>query len=82
MPVILRKARGQRARPAEPLKPGYDLAVIQPGMVAAVGADDLEHVGVAAFRPAVHQPDRLTPQNCPDAVSALASGRDRRGVSA
>ena len=36
--------------PADSLKPGWDLAVIEAGIIAAVAADDLEYVGVAAFR--------------------------------
>jgi hypothetical protein len=59
---ILREARIQRAGPAKPLKSGWHLAEIQVRIVAAVGADDLEHVGVTAFDPAVHDPDRLAPQ--------------------
>jgi hypothetical protein len=47
----------QRAGPAKPLKPDCDLGVIQSEVVAAVGADDLEQAGVAAFRLAVDDPD-------------------------
>src|SRR6266542_1296491 len=80
--LILGKARLQRARPAQPLKPGYDLGVIQARVVAAVTANELEHAGVATFRPAVHHPDWLAPQDRPKAVASLASGRGRRGISA
>ena len=31
-------------------------------MIAAVRADELEHIGVAAFQPAFHDADRLAPQ--------------------
>ena len=33
-----------------------DIGVIQVGMIAALAADQLEHIGVAAFHPAVHDP--------------------------
>jgi hypothetical protein len=32
-------------------------------MVTAVAADEFEHVGVAAFGPALHDADRLAPQD-------------------
>ena len=46
-------------------------------MIAAVRADDLVHVGVAAFETAVHDADRLAPQDRPAAVAGLAGGRGR-----
>ena len=44
-------------------------------MIAAVGADDLEHVGVAAFETAVHDADRLAAQDRPAAVAGPTGGR-------
>ena len=49
---IRRPGRLHRARPADPLQPGRDLTVIQAGIIAAVQADELEHIGAAAFRSA------------------------------
>ena len=72
----------QRARPAEPLKPDWDLGVIQARIIAAVGADDLEQVGVAVLRPAVHDPDRLASQARRCAMAGLTGGRGHLGVSA
>ena len=44
-------------------------------MIAAAGADDLEHVVVAALEAAVHDADRLAAQDRPAAVAGLAGGR-------
>jgi len=43
-----------RVRPADPLKPERDLGVIQVRVIAALAADELKRVGVAAFHPALH----------------------------
>jgi hypothetical protein len=51
------EGRLQHARPAEPLKPGRDLGVIQAGIATAAGPDKLECLGVVAFHPAVHDAD-------------------------
>jgi hypothetical protein len=74
--LVGRKARLQRVGPAEALKRGWDLGVVQGGMIAATGADELERVRVAAFYPAVHDADRLAPEaSCP-AMAGLASMRE------
>jgi hypothetical protein len=46
-------------------------------MIAAAGADDLKHVGVAAVKTAVHDPDRLTPHVRRPAVAGLPGRRER-----
>jgi hypothetical protein len=76
MSGICRKARLQRERPADLLKPRRDLGVVQAGMVAAARTDELERVGVAAFHPAIHDADWLTPQGCCPAVAGLARQRE------
>jgi len=43
-------------------------------MVAAVRADDLIQVGVAAFETAVRDAGRLAPQDRPSAVAGLTAG--------
>ena len=78
VPFVRREALVQRVGPAEALQPGSDLGVSQAGVVPAVGADDLEPVGVAAFCTALHYPARLAPQACPDTVAMVPNGRDRR----
>jgi hypothetical protein len=42
-------------------------------MIAALAADQLEHVGVAAFHLAIHDAGRLAPQVGGPAVAGLAS---------
>ena len=77
-PLVLVKhsqGRFKLVRPAKPLKPRRDLGVIQVRMIAAAGADDLEHVGVAALEAAVHDADRLAAQDRPAAVAGLTGGR-------
>src|SRR5690242_21361366 len=44
-------------------------------MIAATGADQLIHVGVAALDTAVDDADRLTPQDRLTAVTGLTGGR-------
>jgi hypothetical protein len=52
-------------------------------MVAAAGADQLEHVGIAAFKAAGHDTDRLAADECRPAVARLTGKRERHdGVSA
>src|SRR6476646_10701458 len=70
------EARLQRVRPADQLKPGRDLPVVQIRVITALTADELEHVGVAAFHPAFHDADRLAPQARGTAVARLAGSRD------
>jgi hypothetical protein len=43
-------------------------------MVTAVAADDLEHAGVAAFRPALRHAGRLAAENHHPAVPGLITG--------
>jgi hypothetical protein len=52
-------ALGQGVRPAEPLKPGRNLGVIQIRIVAAVAADQLECARPAALDSARNDADRL-----------------------
>jgi hypothetical protein len=70
----------ERVRAAKALEPGRDLGIVQVGIVAAAGADDLEYVGVAAFDPAVRKAERLTPQSRRLAVARPARGRKRHGT--
>jgi hypothetical protein len=44
-------------------------------MIAAAGADQLIHAGVAALDPAAHDADRLVPQDRLAAVTGLTGGR-------
>jgi len=74
--VIRLQGRLQRARPAKPLKPRRDLGVIHVWVIAAAGADELEHAGVAAFDAAVHDADRLAPHECCPAVAGLTGKRE------
>jgi len=46
-------------------------------MVAAAGTDQLEHVGIAAFKAAGHDTDRLAANECRPAVARLTSKRKR-----
>jgi hypothetical protein len=71
VPVIRRQGRLERARPAKPLKPRRDLGVIQVRVIAAVGTDELIHAGIAASDTAVHDADRLVPQERRAAVAGL-----------
>jgi hypothetical protein len=48
-------------------------------VVAAVGADELEAAGVAAFRPALHDAERLAPEARGGAVAGLARSGSCRG---
>ena len=74
------KARPHRLRPADPLKPGRDLGVIQVMVIAALAADELKRAGVAAFSPAHHDAGRLAPQARRAAVAGLASSGERREI--
>jgi hypothetical protein len=44
-------------------------------MVTTARADELELIGIAAFHPAVHDGDRLTPQARRPSMARLASSR-------
>ncbi len=76
--------RGQtgvhRIRSAKPLKPGRYFRVVQVGMIAAAGADELERVVMAGFYPAVHDAGRLAPKACRGAVTRLAQKRRHLGI--
>jgi len=74
--LVIRVQGGlQGAWPAEPLQPRRDLGVIQVRMIAATGADQLEHAGIAAVNAAVHDAGRLTPDECRPAVTRLTGKR-------
>ena len=75
--VLVKHSEGclKPVRPAKPLKPRRDLRVIQVWMIAAAGADQLIHVGVAALDTAVHDADRLAAQDRIAAVAGLTGGR-------
>lgn len=45
-------------------------------MVAAAGADEFEHGGVAAFEAAIHDADRLAPHDRRPAVAGLTGKRE------
>jgi len=74
--VLVKHSQGRLkpVRPAKPLKPRRDLGVIQVRIIAAVGADQLIHVGVAALDTAVRDADRLALQERLDAVAGLTGG--------
>src|SRR5690242_16151958 len=78
--VLVKRSQGHRkpVRPAKPLKPRRDLQVIPFPMIAAGGGDQLIHGGVAALDAAVHDADRLTPQERLTAVARL-TGRGCHG---
>src|SRR5712675_2402305 len=62
--VLVKHSQGRLkpVRPAKPLKPRRDLRVTQVRMIAAAGADHLEHVGVAAVETALRDPGQLAPE--------------------
>jgi len=74
--VLVKQGQGclEPVRPAKPLKPRRDLGVIQVRTIAAAGADQLIHAGVAALDAAVHDADRLAPQDRLAAVAGLTGG--------
>jgi hypothetical protein len=67
----------QGAWPAKPLKPRRHRGVIQVRVVAATGAGELKHAGIARRRSAVPDADRLVPDECRPAVTGLPG---KRGV--
>jgi hypothetical protein len=74
--LVIRGQGGlQGAGPAKPLKPRRHRGVIQVRMVAATGADELKHAGMAAVEAAVHDADRLAPDECRPAVTGLPGKR-------
>jgi hypothetical protein len=74
MPLMRGNAVCDRVRPADPLKPGKDLGVIQVGIITAIAADDLKHVAVAAFGLALHDAGRLAPENGRPAMPWVITG--------
>jgi len=74
--LVIRGQGGlQGARPAKPLEPRRHRGVIQVRMVAATGADELKHAGIAAAGAAVHDAGRLAPDECRPAVTGLPGKR-------
>jgi len=78
--VIGGQGRLQPMRPAKPLEPRRRLGVVQVGMVTTAGADELEHIGIAALEAAVYDADRLPPHECGPAMTVLAGRRKRHDV--
>lgn len=78
--LIRCKARPHRIGPADPLKAGRDLAVVQVRVVTALGADELKRAGVAACQLALLDVGLLAPQAGRIAVTQLASKRECDGT--
>lgn len=76
--VIRGQGRRQRPRPAERLKPRWDVQEIHPRMIPAAGTDELKRVGVAAFHPAIYEADRLSPQEGGPAMPGLTGQREHQ----
>jgi hypothetical protein len=57
-----------------------DGGVVKVGMVTAVAADDLIRVGVATFRPTLHDAGRLAAENHRPAVLAPGPGHAQTGL--
>ena len=75
MLLIRGNARPHRVRPTDPLRPGRDLGVIQVRVIAALAADELKRVGIAAFHPVLQDAGRLVSQARCAAVAGLTSRR-------
>jgi hypothetical protein len=73
--LICGYARRKPVGSADPLEPGWDLALIQAGLVTAVAADELKRVGVAAFGPALNDARRPAPQHQRPAMPWLVTAR-------
>src|SRR5262249_18579228 len=73
--LICRDTGRDQVWPAGQVQPGGAPGVIRVGIIAAVAADELEGVGVAAFWSARHDPGRLAAQHQRPAVGALTTGR-------
>ena len=71
------QALDDRIGSADMLQASSDVGVIQVRVVAAVTADDLEHAGIPAFYPAVHEVCGLASQHGGAAMTELASWRER-----
>ena len=80
--VLVKQGQGclEPVRSAKRLKPRRDLGVIPVRTIAAAGADQLIHVGISAFDAAVHEADRLAPQDRLAAVAGLTGGPGCHGV--
>jgi hypothetical protein len=65
------QACADRVWPADSPQLGCDLAVVAAGIITAAAADDLEGVGVAAFRLAVRDADRKAAENGRPAIAGL-----------
>jgi hypothetical protein len=65
------QACADRLWPVDSLQLGCDLAVVAAGIITAAAADDLEGVGVAAFRLAVRDADRKAAENGRPAIAGL-----------
>ena len=76
VPVVGGHGRPYGVWPAEPLKPGWDLAVVEIQVVAAVAADELEQPSAAVWA-GCPRTRRLAPQDRHQAMAQLAR-RDRR----
>src|SRR5580704_6207403 len=61
--LVCRDARGNRVGPPGPPQLRWHVVVVQVGMITAVAADELERIGVAAFRPARHDVGRPAPKD-------------------
>jgi hypothetical protein len=79
--MLVKRSQGRLkpVRPAKPPKPRRDLPVIPFPMIAAGGAYQLIHGGVAALDAAVHDADRLAPQERLTAVTGMTGGRGCHG---
>jgi len=71
---ICRYTCRNRVRPADLLKVSRDVAVIQFRIVAAIAADELIGIGVAALGATLHEVDRLTSQDHRPAQHRLIKG--------
>src|SRR5215469_10381652 len=77
--LLVRRHTGRnRVWPTDPLQPRRQLVVSPVGIIAAVAADELEGVGVAAFWPAFYDAGRLAAQNQRPAIGALITARHVR----
>src|SRR5215472_3057401 len=71
-------ADGDRVGAADQLELGRNLGIGQGGVVAALAADDLERIGVGAFRLAIYDPGWLAAENHRPAVPGLITGHHAR----
>jgi hypothetical protein len=76
--LIRRQTRLEHVGPAELLKLRRDLTEIHVRMIAAAGADELKHTGVAAFHPAIDDADRAAAQDGRPAMPGLTRRGERQ----